>query len=406
MLTRQHVLARYEPETGRIVPDRLTRRSHAQYAAYAERMLRAYRNGVGRTRRELHRAVEAVFANEPECPVRRIGAFCKLLDDASVFRRDRKGAAAQLRRNVFRRAAARHPLVAEADRLFESEQCRVKTEIAEELGLAWPVIERELFADVIEFQRLEKFPGYADGSELLARYNVAQVQGALYRATSLKVWAEDDLKTIVRYAKLARLMHTLRRLDAGGWLFHFDGPASVLRRTRRYGVAMARFLPALIACRRWRMQAVVAGRSSGWNWRLELSDADGLKSHLPPPQEFDSSAEEIFFQRWGAAPREGWTLRREGELLFRGQKVFTPDFVFDHQDGRRAFLEIVGFWTPEYLEAKINTLREFAEAPILVAVADQVGTRAPDLVEYAIPYRTAPKVEDVLARLQALLQRR
>jgi predicted nuclease of restriction endonuclease-like RecB superfamily len=361
-------------------------------------MLRVYRNGIGRTRRELHRAVEAVFANEPECPARRIAAFCKLLDDAGVYQRDRHGAAAELRRNVFHLAAARHPLVTQADGLFESEHRQVKEEIATRLNLPWPQIERELFADVIEFHRLKRFDGYADGAALLARYNVAQVQAALYRAVSLKVWAGEDFKTIVRYAKLARLMHTIRKVD-GGIAFHFDGPASVLRRTRRYGVAMARFLPALIACRGWKMLAVVAGNSAAWNWRLELSEADGLQSHLPPPEEFDSTVEAAFCERWGPEPRAGWTLRREGDLLFRGQKAFVPDFVFEHADGARVYLEIVGFWTPEYLEAKIKTLREFAGEPILLAVAEEVGSRVPELARDAILFKTALKVEEVLARL-------
>jgi predicted nuclease of restriction endonuclease-like RecB superfamily len=302
---------------------------------------------------------------------------------------------------VFRLAAAKHPLVEQASGLFDSQEFEVKEQIATELETTWPLVERELFADVIEFHRLKSFPGYADGEALLARYNVAQVQAALYRATSLTVWASDDFKTIVRYAKLARLMRTIRRREDGSLVFHFDGPASVLRRTRRYGVAMARFLPALIACRGWRMQAIVAGRTAGWNWRLELSEADGLRSHLPPPEEFDSSVEQDFYDRWGEAPREGWRLRREGDLLHRGQRVFVPDFVFAHDDGRRIFLEIVGFWTPEYLEAKVKTLREFAGVPILLAVAEQVGCTFDGLATAPIRYKTTLKIEDVLDRLAA-----
>jgi uncharacterized protein len=369
---------------------------------YAERMLAIYRDGAGRTRRDLHRSVARVFQHEPDCPARRIAAFCKLLDDASIYHRDRRGRAAELRRRVFRMAAARHPLVIERDGLFEAEERAVKEEIAAQLGSPWPEIERDLFADVIEFHRLREFPGYPDAAALLARYNVAQAQAALYRATSLHVWASDDFKTILRYARLARLMFDIQGLDDGRFLFRFDGPASVLRHTRRYGAAMARFLPALVACRGWRMHAVVAGRTAAWNWRLELSDADGLRSHLPAPDEFDSSVEQAFSERWGPAPRNGWTLIREGELLIRGQKVFVPDFVFQHEDGRRVMLEIVGFWTPEYLEAKVATLRQFPEAPILLAVAEQLGAQAPELAAGAIPFKTALQVEDVLERLKRM----
>jgi uncharacterized protein len=420
MLTRELAIAEYD--RGRILPDRLTRKTHGPYADYAERMLAVYRNGIGRMRRELHRAVRDILADADDCPARRIDAFCKLLDDASVYNRDRRGRAAALRREVFHAAAASHPLVRRADRLFEHEEHAVKTAIAERLGRPWSAIDCELFADVIDFHRLAEFPGYADGPAVLARYNVAQVQAALFGATSMTVWADDDFKTIVRYAKLARLMHTITRLGGGQecpphqqecpphrreclphprYCFRFDGPASVLRETRRYGAAMARFLPALVACRNWRMHAVIATRRKGWTVGLDLSSDDGLHSHLPKPEEFDSQVEEAFAEKWGSDARQGWTLLREGEILHRGQKVFVPDFAFRHCDGRTVLMEIVGFWTPEYLQAKLETLRTFADSRILLAIAASTRTELNQLPAEIIRYKSAIRIEDVLDRLNA-----
>lgn len=397
MLTREMALAEYQG--GRIVPDRLTRTAHGHYLRYAERMLRVYRLGIGRTRQELHRAVWAIFSDEPDCPRRRIDAFCKLLDDVSTFQRDIGKKAAALRRAVFRAAAAYHPLVSSVDRLFDHQEVEVKRAIAARLRRSWDQIEAELFADVIAFHRLVAFEGYPDAAALLARYNVAQVQAALFDAVSMAVWAMEDYKTILRYAKLARLMHTITRLDDGRYLFRFDGPASVLRRTRRYGVAMARFLPALIACRGWRMHAVIRSRHRNVLASLDLSWLDGLRSHLPPPETFDSSVEESFATRWGDQKRAGWHIVREGEILHRGQRVFTPDFVFRHDDGRRVFLEIVGFWTPEYLQAKLDTLRAFEGQPILLAVNERVGAKVPAVSPTIIPFKTSLAVNDVLERL-------
>jgi len=399
MLTRELAIAEYAD--GRIVPDRLNRKTHGQYVDYAERMLRVYREGSGKTRQELHREVWSVFAEEADCPRRRIGAFCKLLDDASTYHHDSRRKAAALRREVFRRAAARHPLVRSVDRLFDHQEMDVKREIAEQLGRPWEEIDEELFSDVIEFHRLKSFEGYADGPALLARYNVAQVQAALFDAISLEVWAMEDYKVILRYAKLARLMHTILRLGDGRYQFRFDGPASILRQTRRYGVAMARFLPALIACRGWRMHAVIRTRRRGYHVNLELSWLDGLKSHLPRPEEFDSSVERTFAERWGSEKQEGWRLVREGEVLHRGQKVFVPDFVFRHDDGRTALLEIVGFWTPEYLRAKLDTLRAFRDQRILLAVAQRVSADMPEMPQTAILFKANLAVKDVLERLNA-----
>jgi predicted nuclease of restriction endonuclease-like RecB superfamily len=253
----------------------------------------------------------------------------------------------------------------------------------------------------MECHCLEDFPGFPSGEALLARYNVAQVQAALFRAVEMIVWASDDFKTILRYAKLARLMHTIRRQADGQYVIRFDGPASVLRATRRYGVALARFLPALIACQGWRLHAVLQTHRPGWLVSFDLSAADRLNSHLPSPQEYDSEVEEAFARRWGEQ-REGWGLQREAEILHHGQKVFVPDFVFRHEDGRTMLLEIVGFWTPEYLRAKFQTLSEFREHPILLALAKPAQRQLTDLPPGVILFKSALQPQAVLDQLRAM----
>jgi predicted nuclease of restriction endonuclease-like RecB superfamily len=402
VLTREQAIVEYDFSRGVVIPDRLTMKTHGRYLGYAGQMLEVYRRGAGRTRRDLHRAVADVVAEEEDCPQRRIAALCKLLDDASEFERDRRGRAAELRKQVFRLAASSHPLVRSSDRLFENGESQAKLKIAESLGRPWPDIEGAMFADITEFHRLQSFGGFSDGRALLSRYNVAQVQAALFDAESLSVWASTDFKTILRYAKLARLMHRIIRLGTGEYLFRFDGPVSVVRETRRYGAALARFLPALLSCRDWRLHAVVQTRTGSWKLGFDLTSADGLTSPMPSPDEFDSQVEEEFARQWGPGPREGWTLAREGELLHSGQKVFVPDFVLRHEDGRAILLEIIGFWTPEYLAAKAATLRDFGRHPILLAVAESVRQKLPDLTQGIVTFKSALKVEDVLMRLANL----
>lgn len=404
MLTREHTIAEYEG--GRVLPDRLERRRHARYLGFAERMLTVYRRGMGRTRVELHRAVREVFADETDCPLRRIEAFCKLLDDAADFDHDRRGESAALRRRVFHLAAASHPLVTCADGAFGRDEQQVKAEIATELGTSWDDIDSRLFADIIDFHRLRAFQGYENGRALLARYNVAQTQAALFDAVEMTIWAGDDFKTIFRYAKLARLLHTVRRADDGKYVVRLDGAASLLRETRRYGAAMARFLPALVACRDWRMHTLLRPRGRNRVFRLELSPADGLTSHLPPPEEFDSHVEAQFAAKWGDARREGWLLVREGEALCREQHVFVPDFVLLHEDGRSVLLEIVGFWTPEYLEAKLNTLRRFSSERMIVALAENKRHESiADRFAATVPlirFKSVPTVRCVLDALRSV----
>lgn len=399
MLTSEMGIAAFDLRRGEFHPDRLRQQTHSHYLTLAERMLQVYRQGVGRTRRDLHREIGNLFQEVDDCPPRRIDAFCKLLDDASEFTSDKKGQAAQLRREVFRRAATYHPLVSSADRLFESQEDAIKAKIAKELDRPWEWISSHLFDDVIDFHRLSQFHDYVDGRALLARYNVAQVQVALFRAEHLTVWAGEDLKTIVRYAKLARLMHTINRSSEHEYRLRFDGPTSVLRETRRYGVAMARFLPGLLSCRQWRAQAAIRAPFGKLRLRLTLSSRDRLRSSIPAPAEFDSSLESAFAEKWGDAPRDGWSLSRESELLVRGQKIFVPDFALQHESGRRVLLEIVGFWTPEYLRAKYETLQTFPEHPILLAVAESAHHQLPPLPSAPLLFKTSLRPAAVLERL-------
>jgi predicted nuclease of restriction endonuclease-like RecB superfamily len=401
MLTREEALVDYDDANGRVYPDRLSRKRDRAYVGYAERMLDVYAQGIGRTRRELHQQVANLFAHVDECPQRRIAAFQKLLDEASEYATDASKKAAKLRHRVFSMAAEFHPLVSRVEGICGHPELEIKQRIATELKTTWEDIDRELFADVIEFQRLRHFSGYDSPESLLARYNVAQTQAALYRAEQLVVWAKTDFKVVLRYAKLARLMHSIRQQPDGSYTFRFDGPASVLRGSTRYGVAMARFLPGLLTCRQWRGVAKVLDRR-GKPYRLELSGDDGLHSQVVAGELFDSSWEAEFVAAWEASDCQGWRLERETEILHAGQTVFTPDFRLIAPDGRRVLLEIVGYWTPEYLQHKSQQLEKFAAHNLLLAVPEQSQFEPPLGSVPPIVFKRQLKPADVLARLDGL----
>ena len=187
-----------------------------------------YRSGVGRSRRELHQSVRAILAGEPDCDRRRIAALCKLLDDAGEFATDRRGESAALRLRVFTSAAANHPLVVEPGHVFERSEREVKGRIAGEVGRSWEEIDAALYADVIDRQAMRSFEGYPSAAALLSRYNVAQVQACLYRAEGMVVRARADFKTVLRHAKLARLLHDVRRSrgdgNAAAYAIQLTGP--------------------------------------------------------------------------------------------------------------------------------------------------------------------------------------
>ena len=400
MLTSDHSIQHFDFVNQLVKPDRLIRRSHAHYVELSRRLIQVYQDGVGEPRKALHNRVERILQPIEDCPTRRIAAFCKLLDDQSVFRKDKAGAAANLRTRVFTMAAKRHPLVQKRDQLFDHGESQVKAEIAAEIGRPWHEIERLLFSDVIEFHPLVTPPLDLQPVDFLSLYNVAQTQAALYGAVSMTVWAKQDFKIILRYAKLARLMHSIRRRD-DMYVFRFSGPASVVRDTRRYGVNFARFLPGLLAADDWRMQSTIMGPMKR-RFALQLSSDDGLSSKIDEAP-FDSRIEETFFDQWHQRERHGWTLSRESTVLHQGQTVFMPDFTLRHPRHGEVLLEIVGFWTPEYLRDKAATLERFRHSgQILLAIAESVSESVPELGIQRMTYKTKLLPKAVLAALSQI----
>jgi hypothetical protein len=396
MLTSEQSIVEFKG--GQVLTDRLTQSTHRHYIDYAQQMLSIYTNGIGKQRRWLHNQIDALFNDEPDCPLRRIAAFCKLLDDKSTYQTDPDGNAAKLRLKVFSESAELHPLVSQKDQLFEHTEEDVKQQISKKLGQPWNEIEQNLYADVMEYQQLCEFEGYTSASDFLSRYNIAQLQACLYRAETMTIWASDDFKTILRYAKLARLLHDIKRTSPSKYEITLSGPVSVLHESRRYGVNFAKFLPALLACKGWKMSATI---KTPWKTlaKLNLSDKEGFTSHLPQPNEFDSSVEEAFARKFGKE-RDGWQLIREGEILYENQTTFVPDFVFRHKDGTEVLMEIIGFWTPEYLTHRRETIRKFKHNNILLAISESSLKVDISKTENIIAYKNAILLKPIIEVLE------
>jgi len=76
---------------------------------------------------------------------------------------------------------------------------------------------------------------------------------------------------------------------------------------------------------------------------------------------FDSTYE----QQFANLSFGGWEAKREPTILKAGRFAFVPDFSLQ-KNGIKVYLEIVGFWTPEYLKKKTEKLKEVKEPVILL----------------------------------------
>ncbi len=395
MLTAAHRVYHWDRRTSSISSDRL----EDEALPALEPALAVYRGRVGQTRGQVRNAARrALEGLRPD----RVEPTVKLLDDAATYERP-PGHTAERRVEVFEAAAAHHPVLDAGAGLALLGDAFTPAPVTHA-----DAVER-LYADYPEFHRLTAFPAGYTAEALRADYDLGQAQALLYSATRVTVEAGRDFKHILRYARLARLLHRVERvagsqtgaLDGESYRFVFDGPSSVLRRTRAYGVDFARFLAALVRLPDWRLKAEIELRR-GWRpFTLKLAATDGLGAGATPPAEFDSSLESAIARKFGRA-REGWRIMREGAVLdLGGGRLLVPDFVFRHQDRTEVALEIVGYWTPEYLADKLHRLSAVRGVHMVVAVPQRLAVRAGRLPATVLPFKRRLLLRDLLPRLEA-----
>lgn len=369
MLTKD--LLRYRIDAGRIQPAFLDATS-ARYRTAASDLMAIFGSRVGSTQGELEEAIETYAAGRTDYRILR--GLAKVLASFAEFDAPKADAAA-LRSTVFEQAANAWPVARRKTSPLDTDRHDVLEKIAAEAQLTTAQLDEALYADLPERRRLIHWSSPREPAAVIARYNMELARGLLYWAERLVIEIEDSYQDVFRYLKLCRLMHTITR-RAVGYRIELDGPLSLLRGTMRYGLKMAVFLPALALCRSWRMEAVIV--KGGERLVFALDDRSQLVSHFRRFPVFDSRLEGDFaadFQKAFERQAHEWQLARADAVIsLERNEVMIPDFTLRNpNDGREIYLEIVGFWTPEYLSRKIAKVRAARLDNLILAVSAQLA---------------------------------
>jgi predicted nuclease of restriction endonuclease-like RecB superfamily len=185
-----------------------------------------------------------------------------------------------------------------------------------------------------------------------------------------------EYKLLFRYLKLFGLMTYIEGDADHGFTLTIDGPSSLFKPSTRYGLALAKLLPALLHVSRWSLVAVLMPRTpppyGPTQARFSLTPDCGLVTHYPPGKPYDSMVEQAFAARWASA-RTSWRLEREVDLIPLPGSVMVPDFRLVHPDGRTCLLEIVGYWRPDYLRKKFSQVRRAGRDDLILAISERLN---------------------------------
>jgi predicted nuclease of restriction endonuclease-like RecB superfamily len=284
--------------------------------------------------------------------------------------------------------------------LTELERVEIADSVASKLHLpSHDVVLKALWSDLDDNLILDYFDAI-DPEALVGWYNLSLMQTLLFNCTKLDFYISggSNWKRVLRSVKRLGLMYHLqqpRQQEENRIICSLEGPLSLFKLTDRYGTLLAKLLPSIIFPLDKKREV-----SSGGEWHLDAwivrKTMDGRKiyefkiskneipelmtdpfSSIPSSSvtekeltgpssssslyndynNFDSAVEEKFAKRFEQA-ETGWRLTREPDpLVLSNGGAFIPDFMFEKYN-KRIYLEIVGFWTKEYLERKLQKLAD------------------------------------------------
>lgn len=253
--------------------------------------------------------------------------------------------------------------------------------VARRLRVGPGLVEPHLFSDLASRRPLGLPDPLPTPHDLALRTNLELAQGVLGRASEAMIRLHGAARAVMRQVHLRRLLASVHRAGERGFELRVSGPLALFHHTSLYGRSLASVLPLLLRSERFELEALC--RLGGEEVRVRIRSGDPLPMPEAPPG-YDSGLEERFARDFLAATLD-WDLLREPEPVEAGGALTFPDFALIHRrdPARRFLLEIVGFWTPDYLRAKLDRLGAMKREPFVLCIDRRLDCAAGDLPPHA-----------------------
>ncbi len=401
MLKSELILPRLKKRGKEIAPLALPTDYH--YIEIANHLIDIVKAHVGQSRGELDDALRAYEGESLDYRIMR--GLANVLVSRCIFGHDFPMNPVELRNALFNRG----PITIKTDLLSTTTRPEAIAETATQFGLTSKQVEQALFADLLEERILLGMGEIMNPVDLIARYNLEVARGLLYWAREVDILVRDSYKDLFKYIKLFKLMHTIYPLPQQGYNIILHGPISpFVKSTMRYGLQFAKFLPALLLSQNWRMDAEVQPPETGKSFHYTLDKSTPLRSHFKTSNLFDSKLEADFaadFEAKYGGTKRKWILSREDELIVLGDTVMIPDFsLTHHKDGRRALIEIIGFWHPRYLQRKLEKIHEAGRSDLILLLYESSNVAEGVFEEMSagevLRFTKKPVLKEVLAAVE------
>jgi len=360
MLTKDLIRARL---AGDVVKPQFIKTDDPEILRYAEALIMLYSEGTGTTAAELDESAATLAAAFRDRKL--ADGLHKTVRDRAEFSLPADCDYPAARVELFRGTAALLRSGNAPDSLED-----VRTAVFASVPSAAETFAQGIYCDLPECERLLPMKKMLV-REVPERYNVSLVQSLLLFASKLTVTipAKEEpafLRRLFRYMKFFRLLFTAEMTGKDAIRLTFDGPASVLEHSAKYGLQIASFFPAVCQLPHWSIAAEVMWKDHCR--KLKLDESSGLVSHYANFAAYQP--EEIrMFSDYFRTSQTGWTLDdMPGWIPLGGQALLFPDFMFRNESGREYPMELFHLWHAGQLEQRLRWCEEHPDCDLLLGV--------------------------------------
>lgn len=356
----------------------------------------------GHTADEVDEALQSIPRSPREEKL--FGGIRKLILDRADFGATSTISPLELRKTLFERAQAKRKAAPVGAGL---ERAEVMAQVAAELGQSVEALELALFSDLKGAERLLKAPQISV-EELIARYELAQIQGVLLRAVSLKITLVDpsaeQSRALLHKLKFRNLLFRVLDSDPGKLEVLVDGPFSLFEQVTKYGQKLALLIPLLSEFPSARLEANL-------RWGKErkplLFRAELVRSSPQLSVEEDLRPEVAALLEEAQRRGGDFSVKPVSEWLHvPGVGTIVADLVFERTGYRPVYLEVLGYWSRDAMFRRVEWAQKEQGHRVVFAASERlrVSETLLEEVDHASLYvfKGTISYRQILARVERL----
>ncbi len=253
---------------------------------------------------------------------------------------------------------------------------RFKEECSDEIKrLSLEDLDNFLWSDYPKSYILVKVKNHVNPIDVIKYYNYEVLDTLLSNSRvltfttrgSFKLPKGAFVKEIVRNVKELGLIYDAQ-LDNEYVSVSVYGPIELFGRPTRFAsrlsILFSKVQPILKIVEEWFVKILIHLKRGDVYCKLTNQNMPDYAKDVEIDEQiipmFDSKVERKFYIAMSSVSK--YKIEREAEPIIIGNTLIVPDYIFTRNDGVKWYLEIIGYWRPEYVAKKKAKLMELKKA--------------------------------------------